>query len=275
MSGTRYRFFPREHGATAMLLTPFAAAAVLARTARWQEAVAFVAVAVAFAMKDPLVVVARQRWVWKEAHPETRAAMHWLAAETAIVTVGGLALLATGPLIAYSVLFLGAAAFLALAVWVNVRNRQRAAMFQVASALALASTSLAAALAATGAVPGWCWWLWLLLAVQAAAGIFTVHARLDARVAVRKSRGAGSAGMNPSRRSAFLFAALLALGGISTAVVGNYWIGSALLVAGAAYAGDLRRQLNLESLQTPLTKIGIQNLTLSLIYAALVVRGLW
>jgi hypothetical protein len=258
-----------------MLLTPFAAAAVLARTARWQEAVAFAAVAVAFAMKDPLVAVARQRWVWKEAHPETRAAMHWLAAETAIVAVCGLALLATGPLIAYSVLFFGAAAFLALAVWVNVRNRQRAAMFQVASALALTSTSLAAALAAKGAVSSWCWWLWLLLAVQAAAGIFTVHARLDARVAVRKSRGAGSAGMNPSRRPALLFAALLALGGIATAVAGNYWIGSALLVAGIAYAWDLRRQLNLESLQTPLTKIGIQNLTLSLIYAALVVRGLW
>ena len=258
-----------------MLLTPFAAAAVLARTARWQEAVAFAAVAVAFAMKDPLVVVARQRWVWTEAHPETRAAMRWLAAETAIVAVCGLALLATGPLIAYSVLFFGAAAFLALAVWVNVRNRQRAAMFQVASALALTSTSLAAALAATGAVPSWCWWLWILLAVQAAAGIFTVHARLDARVAVRKSGGVGSAEMNSSRRSAFLFAALLALGGIAIAVAGNYWIGSALLVAGIAYAGDLRRQLNLESLQTPLTKIGIQNLSLSLIYAALVVRGLW
>ena len=275
MSGARYRFFPREHGATAMLLTPFVAATVLARTARWQQAAAFAAVAVAFAMKDPLVVIARQRWVWKEAHPETQAAMHWLAAETAIVAVGGLALLATGPVIAYSVLFVGAAAFLALAVWVNVRNRQRAALFQVASALALTSTSLAAALAATGTVPSWCWRLWFLLAVQAAAGIFTVHARLDARVAVRKSGEGGSAGMNPSRRPAFLFAALLALGGIAAAVVGNYCIGSALLLAGAAYAWDLRRQRNPESLQTPLTKVGIQNLSLSLIYAALVVAGLW
>jgi len=258
-----------------MLLTPFVAATVLARTARWQEAVAFAAVAVAFAMKDPLVVIARQRWVWKEAHPETQVAMHWLAAETAFVAVGGLALLATGPVIAYSVLFVGAAAFLALAVWVNVRNRQRAALFQVASALALTSTSLAAALAATGTVPSWCWRLWFLLAVQAAAGIFTVHARLDARVAGRKSGGGGSAGMNPSRRPAFLFAALLALGGIAAAVMGNYCIGSALLLAGAAYAWDLRRQRNPESLQTPLTKVGIQNLSLSLVYAALVVAGLW
>lgn len=258
-----------------MLLTPFVAAAVLARTARWQEAVAFVAVAVAFAMKDPLVVLARQRWVWREAHPEKRAAMHWLAAETAIVTLCGWALLATGPLIAYSVLFFAAAAFFWLAVWVNVRNRQRAAMFQAASALALTSTSLAAALAATGAVPGWCWWLWILLAVQAAAGIFTVHARLDARVAARKSGAEGSVEMNPSRRPALLFAALLALGGLSAALVGNYCIGAALLVAGAAYAWDLRRQLDLASLETPLTKVGIRNLSLSLIYAALLVAGLW
>jgi YwiC-like protein len=275
MSATRYSFFPREHGATAMLLTPFVAAAVLAHTVRWQEAAALAAVAVAFTMKDPLVVLARQRWVWKEEHPETRAAMHWLAVETAIVAAGGLVLLATGPLIAYAVLFFGAAAFLALAVWVNVRNRQRAALFQVASALALTSTSLAAALAATRAVPSWCWWLWFLLASQAAAGIFTVHARLDARVAARKSATKGGAQVNPSRRPAFLFAALLALGGLSTAVVGNYWIGSALLVAGAAYAWDLHRQLDLESLQTPLTKVGLQNLSLSLVFAALVIAGLW
>lgn len=187
MSAARYRFFPREHGATAMLLTAFVAAAVLARTARWQEAVAIVAVAVAPAMKDPLVVLARQRWVWAQTHPEKRAAMHWLAAEAVIAMVCGMALLATGPVIVYSVVFFGAVAFLALAVWVNMRNRQRLTMFQVASAVALTSTSLAGALAATGAIPSWCWWLWMLLAAQAAAGIFTVHARLDARSAVRKS----------------------------------------------------------------------------------------
>jgi hypothetical protein len=36
--------------------------------------------------------------------------------------------------------------------------------------------------AATGTIPGWCWPLWLLLAMHAAR-IFTVHAPLEAREA--------------------------------------------------------------------------------------------
>lgn len=271
MSAARHTFFPREHGATAMLLTPFVAAAVLSRTVRWEEGAAAVAVFAAFAMKDPLVVLARQRWVWKQSHLETRAALRWVAAEATGIAVCGLALMATGPLIAYAVLFCGVAAFSALAVWVNVRNRQRVTIFQVASALALTSTSLTAALAATGTIPSWCWQLWLLLAVQAAAGIFTVHARLEARKAGRVE----SADKTASRRSALVFSALLALSGVAAVAADNYWIGGALLLAAAGYWLDLRRQLRPESLRTPLTTVGMQTLSLSLIYAAMVVVGLW
>ena len=270
MAAARYTFFPREHGATAMLLTPFAAAAVLSRAVRWQEAAAVVAVAAVFAMKDPAVVLARQRWVWKQPHPETRAAARWIAVEAAVTAMCGFALVATGPLIAYSALFCGATAFSALAVWVNVRNRQRATLFQVASAVALTSTSLTAALAATGAIPVWCWRLWMLLGVQAAAGIFTVHARLDARVAARKGLDSIA-----SRRPAWAFCLLLALGGGMRVVAKDYWIGGALLLSAAAYAWDLRKQLDPVSLQTPLTVVGIRTLSLSLTYAALVVVGLW
>jgi hypothetical protein len=257
-----------------MLLTPFAAAAVLARTVRWQEAAALVAVIAAYAMKDPLVVLARQRWVWKQPHPEAPAALRWATAEAAMTAVCGLALVATGPLIAYALLFGGAAAFSALAVWINVRNRQRAVLFQVASAVALTSTSLIAALAATSSIPNWCWRLWVLLAVQAAAGIFTVHARLDARVASRKAAGSGTVENASSRRQAIVFVVLLAFGGVAAAIAENYWIGGALLLAAAAYALELRRQLDPELLQLPLTTVGLQSLSLSLIYAALLVAGL-
>ncbi len=261
---SRHTFFLREHGATAMLLTPFVSSAVLSRAVRWQEGAAIAAVVAAFAMKDPLVVLARQRWVWKQPHAETRAAWRWVAGEAAALTVCGLALMATGPLAAYLVLFCGAAAFSALAVWINVHNRQRAIWFQIVSALALTSTSLTAAVAATGAIPGWCWQLWLLLAAQAAAGIFTVHARLEARI--------DRAG---SRRPALVFVALLALGGLAAVAAARYWIGGALLFAAVGFAQDLRRQLNPESLRTPLTAVGMQTLCLSLIYAAIVVAGLW
>src|SRR5215472_6740505 len=103
-----------------MLLTPFAAAAVLSRAARWQEAAALTASALLFAMKDPLVVLARQRWVWKQPHPETREALCWAFTEAAVLGACGAALVWNGPLIPYTILFLGAACFTALAVRVNV-----------------------------------------------------------------------------------------------------------------------------------------------------------
>ncbi len=258
-----------------MLLTPFAAAAVLARTMKWQEAVALVAIVTSFAMKDPLVVLARQRWVWKTPHPESLEAVRWVIAEAGVSAICGLALVATGPFLAYSLLFGGAAAFFALAVWVNVRNKQRSTIFQVLSAAALTSTSLVADLATTGSIHAWCWKLWALLAIQAAAGIFTVHARLDARVALRKAAGDKSLDMLQSRRTAWVFAVLLGLGGVMASFFRNYWIGGALLLAAAAYLFDLRRQCNADSLQMPLMSVGRQSLSLSLIYAALVVAGLW
>ena len=273
MTAQRHTFFPREHGATAMLLTPFAAVAILARTIRWQEAAAVVTVVVAFAMKDPLVVLARQWWVWKQPHPETPTAIRWVAAETAVVAICGLALVASGSWVHYAVLFCGAAMFLVLAVWVNMRNRQRATIFQVASAVALTSTSLVAALAATDKTPGWCWRLWGLLAAQAAAGIFTVHARLDARVAARKA--GGSENVSASRRSALVIDALLAVGGVVATLAGNYWIGGALLLVAAVCGWDLRQQLDPGSLQMPLRIVGIQNLSLSLLYAAMLVAAFW
>lgn len=279
MAATEYTFFPREHGATAMLLTPFVAAVVLARTLRWQEAAAAVAIVLGFAMKDPLVVIARQQWVWKRPQPQTRAALRWVLAEGAVVAVCALTLMIGGPAIAYMALFGGAGAFMALAVWVNMRNRQRATLFQVTSALALTSTSLIAALAATGSIPDWCWRLWLLLSVQAAAGIFTVHARLDARIRARavaqNAHAAGSPAKTRDRRIALAICILMALGGLAALVIRRYWIGAALLVGAAGFAADLRQQLNPESLQMPLTQVGLRSLSLSLVFAALVVAGLW
>lgn len=266
---TQPGFFPREHGATAMLLTPFCAAAVLARVLRWQEAPALVAVVCVFMAKDPLVVLARQRWVWKQWHAETAAAIRWVAVELAVMSACGIALLATGPWPAYLVLFGGAAAFSALAVWVTVRNGQRGVAFQVASAVALTSTSLTAALAATGGIPPWCWWLWGLTAAQSAAGIFTVHARLEARVAARRAANANSRG------PAIFFSALLGAAGIAAAAAARPWVGAALLLATAGYAAELLRQRSATALRMPLTRVGIQMLALSLTYGAMVVRGLW
>ena len=74
----------------------------------------------------------------------------------------------------------------------DVRNRQRSEWFQVASERPCLPLPYCV-LVAKGVIPGWCWLLWLLCAAQAAAGIFVVHARLDASIAARKSQVADNA----------------------------------------------------------------------------------
>lgn len=254
-----------------MLLTPFLAAAILARQVRWPELAGFVAVICSLAIKDPLVVLARQRLVWKQEHPETRAARQYAALELLLLAVCGAALVLARGWQPFLPLFLGAGVFTILAVMVNVRNRQRSEWFQVASAAALTSTSLVACLAAQGSIAEWCWWLWLLSALQAAAGIFVVHARLDAMVAARKGKTADAG----SRRAAFLADGVLVLAAAYFAAAGRLWLAAALLVASAAYALELRRQKRPGSLEMPLKRVGLQALALSISYAVLVVIGLW
>jgi hypothetical protein len=263
-------FMPREHGATAMLLIPFFSAAILARGVRWAEAVALLAAFVTFAAKDPLLVLARQRWIWKQRRPETDAAKSWLMGEALTLAVCGLLLATAWPLWMLTAAGIGALGFSALAVYVNVRNRQRSTVFQIMSAVALSSTSMAACLSATGAIKPWCWWLWLLCGLQATAGILVVHARLEARIAARRSQPVD----RTWRRPAFC-AAVALLGASGVAAVGRQpWIAAALALAGAGYLYDLRRQTNPQSLQMALTKVGLQAMSLAIVYALLVVVGL-
>jgi hypothetical protein len=235
---------------------------------RWTEAVALIAVVSAFAAKDPLVALVRQRLVWKQEHAETRMARRWLAGELLAAAAAGAMLAIAGAWRPLAILGSGAAGFALLAVWVNVRNRQRSEWFQVASAAALSSTSLVVCLAVLGRVPRWGWLLWLLCALQAAAGIFVVHARLDARNAARTG-----ASVNSSRRAAHVSLALLAAAAIA------FWqsplIAVALLLAAGGYWWELSRQRDVRGVQMRLARVGLQMLALSILYAGLIVAGLW
>lgn len=254
-----------------MLLTPFLSAVILLRQVSWPELVALGAIVCALALKDPLVVIARQRLVWKQEHPETTAARHFAAMEFLLLGACGLALVAARGWRPFLPLFLGAGAFTILAVMMNVRNRQRSEWFQVASAVALTSTCLVASLSVQGFIADWCWRLWLLCAVQATAGIFVVHARLDAMVAARKGQAAGGG----SRRAAFLSQGVLILGAAFFAFSARPWIAAALLMAAAGYLMELRRQRQALSPPMPLKRVGQQALALSTLYALMIVAGLW
>jgi lysylphosphatidylglycerol synthetase-like protein (DUF2156 family) len=264
-------FLPREHGATAMLFIPIACAAILARQWRWCEIATLTTAFAALAAKDPMVVLARQRFVWKQQHLETAAAARWLAGWVTILLLSGFVLLAAWPLKAIIAMGLGVGIFSGLAIAANVMNRQRSTLFQIASVVALTSSSVATALSATGAIAPWCLWLWLLMAMHATAGILVVHARLDARIALRGT--ASPAGH--FRRAAMVSLIVLSGAAIAAIILGRGWLALALLVAIFGYCYDLRRQRDSAALQLPLKKVGQRALTLSFVFAALLIIGLW
>ncbi|MGP8252952.1 MAG: YwiC-like family protein [Terracidiphilus sp.] len=264
-------YLPREHGATAMVITPIVCAAILARSWRSAELATLAAAFASLAAKDPLVVLMRQRFVWKQAHAETPIAARWFAGWTLVLAASGLVLLRAWPLASIFAMGAGVVVFSLMAIWVNIKNRQRSTLFQIASAAALTSSSLATCLSAVGAIRPWCWWLWALLAMQATAGILVVHARLDARIALR-----GKAPVSVQfRRTALIAVAVLAGGAAAMLVLRRWWLALALALAAAGYAYDLRRQKNAAELQRPLISVGRQALTLATVYALLLVAGLW
>ena len=264
-------FLPREHGATAMLFTPIVCAALLARSWRWAELATLIAAFAALAAKDPMVVLARQRFVWKQWHSETTAAIRWFAGWSILLGLSGLVLLAAWPFTATASLGLGVGIFSALAIAINVKNRQRSTLFQIVSAFALTSSSLATSLSATGAIAPWCWGLWLLLALQATAGILVVHARLDARIALRTTAPA----RENYRRAAQISLVVLVCAAMAAIVFHRGFIALALVLAALGYAYDLHRQRDAASLQLPLKSVGQQALALSSLYAILLIVGLW
>lgn len=254
-----------------MLFTPIVCAAILARSWHWAEIATLTAAFSALAAKDPMVVIARQRFVWKQWHPETATAIRWFGGWALLLAFSGIVLLATWPFTATISLGLGVGIFSALAIAINVKNRQRSTLFQIASALALTSSSLATSLSATGSIASWCWLLWMLLALQATAGILVVHARLDARIALRSTAPA----RENYRRAAQIVIVALVGAAAAAIVLHRAAIALALVVAAIGYAYDLYRQRNVEALQLPLKTVGQQALALSSVYAILLIVGLW
>ncbi len=110
-----------------------------------------------------------------------------------------------------------------------------------------------------------------MLALQATAGILVVHARLDARIALRSTADASE---NYRRAAQFSLAALIAASAGALALHRSI-IALALVIAALGYAYDPHRQRNAQALQLPLKSVGQQALALSSLYAILLIIGLW
>lgn len=264
-------YLPREHGATAMLLTPIFSIAVLARIWHWRELAVLLAAFAALSAKDPAVLLVRQRFVWKRRAPDSPAAFRWLLGWSIVLIACVSILLATWPLEAFLAMGTAIAVFGCVAIFVNLKNRQRSTLFQIASAAALTSTSLATCISATGSIAPWCWWIWFLIALQASAGILVVHSRLDARIALRRTAATGQ----QFRHAAQAMLAVLLCAAVTAIILRRPWIALALTLAVAGYEYDLIRQKDPGSLQMPLKTVGQQALMLSTAYAALLIVGLW
>ena len=223
------------------------------------------------AAKDPAVLLVRQQFVWKQRSPDLPAAVRWFLGWSVVLVASVAILLATWPLKAFLAMGAGIAAFGSVAVFVNVKNRQRSTLFQILSAAALTSTALAACIASTGSIAPWCWWFWALIAMQASAGILVVHARLDARIAQRKNLAANG----QFRRAAQAALVLLLSAALTATILRNGWIALALALAVAGYAYELMRQKRPVSLEMPLKTVGLEALTLSILYSGLLIAGLW
>jgi hypothetical protein len=264
-------YLPREHGATAMVITPIICAAILARTWNWAELATLAAAFAALAAKDPLVVLMRQRFVWKQPNAATPIAARWFAGYALVLAVSGLELLRAWPLSAIFAMGAGTVAFSLMAIWVNVKNKQRSTLFQIASAAALTSSSLATCLSASAGIRPWCWWLWALLTMQATTGILVVHARLDARISLRSKPPASM----HFRRAAFVAVGVMAAGAVAMVVLHRGWLALALVLAAGGYAYDLRLQKTVAELQRPLMSVGRRALALATVYTLLLAFGLW
>ncbi|HYM12575.1 MAG TPA: YwiC-like family protein [Bryobacterales bacterium] len=267
-SRTTALLLPREHGAWAMLLLPFFSALILARQLRWEAAPAFVMAAGAFAVREPLVALGRQKWVWRERRPESEQALRSLGWYGAAIAVSGAALLWRLPFVPLAALGAAAALLTALAVHQSVRNRQRSVLLQLASAAGLTASCLLAWLAAQARWDARIWLLWGLQMAHSAAALVAVHARLEARIARRRGAVAPSIA-RPAAAAVFLLAALAAV----LAWGGRPGLALAAAFSAAVRAADLARLRF--SLETPLRRVGQRELALSCVFSVLALAGLW
>lgn len=259
---------PREHGAWGLLLQPFAAGVLLAEEWNWLLWPALALVLLGFVMREPLVVLARQQFVWRSRNPQSQTAARWLAAELALTAICIAALAAHLPLGWLAGLVGTAGTLTVLAVWMTIKNRQRSLWLQILSAAGLATTALLALLVTGQTVPVWGWLLWAVLTCHGAASILVVHTRLDLKIGLRQGH---TAVLPPG---AFVPAGLQLL-----AAVGSASLGSPAAIpfafSGLVAAVELWRLRTAQNLQEPLMHVGLRALGVSIAHSLCTVAALW
>ena len=264
---------PREHGAWGMLALPFLSATALARGWDAMTLPAALAVLGAFCIREPLVVLGRQVFVWRERKPESATAARFLALNVIVLAAASALLLRYRNWRLLLALGAAAGALLVVATLLTVFNRQRSVWLQVVSAVGLSASALAAWLAVRPRLEPTAWWLWAVHSAYSTAAVLVVHARLDGRVALKRPEHSRQAAQ--ALRSAYTAqAVLLGIGGLCV-LGGQPLLALPLLLAAGSHTiqlGNLRRP---DSHTVPLRRVGLRALALSIACSILVVMALW
>lgn len=261
---------PREHGAWGLLLQPYIAAVVVARFWDWLLVPTTLLALLGFLLREPLLILARQRWVWRSPNAQTPVATRWLFGELVGVGICFAILAGRVPFVPFSIL-MGVAVLLTIAaVWFTVNNRQRSVALQLVSAAGLSSTALLVVLVSSGTIPGWAWLFWAIFTLHATTSILVVRARLNIKTAGR----GGSTG-HP-RRTPLLAALvqLLVAGGIMLTASDTAQV-LPILFSAFSNAVELNRLGHPATLDEPLRNVGLRALTVSIAHAMLVIAVFW
>ena len=259
--------FPREHGSWGMLLFPLVSAAILAKTWTWMLIPAFGAAMAGFLIREPLSVLLRQRYVWKQQRPETEAAKRSLWLFAPIFLVSGLALLTTVPLVWLGALALIGAGLTAAYLYAALHNLQRSTLLQLAGSFGLTSAAALPWLAAGRPVDRTLLLLMLVHAVHSTGGVLTVHARLEAMMAHR-----GKADSRKERTAAWIWQVVQSA--VSVSGIGLL-LALSLIVPLVVHVVDLLSFRGTAFLKTPLRTVGFRELGLSAAVAVLSLVALW
>jgi hypothetical protein len=253
-----------------MLLVPYVCGLVLARQWHWSVVATTLALLGVFLIRQPLLVLGRQRWIWTQPHPETAAAKRWLAGLLVVLAATSMVLAGRWGVPLLLLFGVGAAVLTGLAVWMTLHNRQRSVWLQAISAAGLSASALAASLSTAGELRTWAWWLWGVSAAHSVAAVLVVHHRLEVRIASR------SGAPEPARFRRPAFAMQLALLAGAAAVAGaRPSLAAAMTLAALIHLWDLRARKSAQALQTPLRTVGFRALALHVVYSVLVTVGLW
>lgn len=264
-----FLLFPREHGSWGMLLFPLISAMVLTRTWSWGFVPAVAAALAVFLIREPLVVEARQRYVWKDIRPETAAARRSLFVSGALAALSGAWLLVLAPLEWLIALGMVAGGLTAAYIYGALHNLQRSPLLQIAGSIGLTASALLPYLA-LGRLPDEA--LVLLMSahvIHGAGSVLVVHARLEATRALKTG-----AALHSRHLAAASWLVLHAAAAATLALTGRPWLGLILAIPLAIHAADLARLKDPPFLRTPLRRVGFRELGLSTVFSILVVAAL-